>query len=145
MNFFAPTNICLGHLGFLIPPKSSLCFKFHMFLTRVSHSKALCYGVSKCKFFICQSNGGLCRTSQDNPMMTKKFRNEMTLKTTLLMCEEMVTSDALVSCVTYPNERIQPSMTSTNTSVPFSTRTNLYCRTNSLSIKHVYVLKSKNV
>jgi hypothetical protein len=35
-------------------------------------------------------------------------------------------------------------MISTSTSVPFSTRTNLYGRTNSLSIKHVYALKSRN-
>ncbi len=141
---FVPTNICLGHLGFLIPPRSSFCFKFHMFLAKVSHSRASSCGVSKWRLLICQSNGGLCRTIQHNPMITRFFGDEMTLKTTLLMCEPMVTFDALVSCVIGPDERFWPSTTSTGTSVPFSTRTNLYCCTNSLSIKRAYALKSRN-
>jgi hypothetical protein len=43
----------------------------------------------------------------------------------------------LVSCVIGFNERIQLSMTLTNTNVSFSTKANLYCHINSLSMKHV--------
>jgi hypothetical protein len=57
----------------------------------------------------------------------------------------MVTFNGLVSCVTSLDERFRPSTTSIDTSVLFSTRTNLYCHTNSLSIKHANVLKSRNV
>ncbi len=77
-----------------------------MLLTRVAHSKALCCGVWKQRFFICQSIGGLCQTNQDNPMMTRFLREKMTLKTTLLVWEPMVTSNVLVSCVIGPNERL---------------------------------------
>jgi hypothetical protein len=48
----------------------------------------------------------------------------MTLKTTLLVWEPMVTFNGLVSCVISHDERFRPSMTSTGTSVFFSTRTN---------------------
>jgi hypothetical protein len=51
----------------------------------------------------------------------------------------------LVLWMINPNERLWPSMISTDTGVFFSIKTNLYCHTNSLSIKHVDALKSKNV
>jgi hypothetical protein len=76
--------------------------------------------------------------------MTRFLRDEMTLKKTLLMWEPMVTFNGLVSCVTHPNKRLQPLMTSTETSVHFSTRANLYYYINSLSIKHVDALKLRN-
>jgi hypothetical protein len=66
----------------------------------------------------------------------------MTLKTTLLVWKSMVTSDGLVSCVIVPNERFQPLIISISSTVFFSIKTNLYCHTNSLSIKHVDVLES---
>jgi hypothetical protein len=47
MKAFALTNNGLGHLGHLVPSRFSFYFKFSMLLTKVSHSKALCYGVSK--------------------------------------------------------------------------------------------------
>jgi hypothetical protein len=56
----------------------------------------------------------------------------------------MVTSNGLVSFVISLDERLQPSMTSIDINVFFSTRTDLYCQTNSLSIKHVDVLKSRS-
>jgi hypothetical protein len=69
----------------------------------------------------------------------------MTLKTTLLVWELEVTFNGLVSCVIGHDERFRPpSMTSTGTSVLFSTRTNLYCHVSSLSIKHVDVLESRS-
>jgi hypothetical protein len=43
--------------------------------------------------------------SQDNPMMIGFFKDEMTLNTTLLKCDPMVISNALVSCVTSLEER----------------------------------------
>ncbi len=145
MKAFAPTNKSLGHLSLLIPSRSSLCSKFCILLRRILHSKALCYGVSKWKLFICQSICELCRTNQDNPMMIGVFRNEMTLMTTLLVWELMVTSDGLVSCVIGLDERFRPLMISINTNVFFSIKTNLYCHTNSLSIKHVDALESRSV
>ncbi len=75
-------------------------------------------------------------------MMTRYFGNEMTLKTTLLVWQPMVTPNALVSCLIGHDERLQPLMTSTGTNVFFSIRANLYCRTNSLSMKCVDMLKS---
>jgi len=127
MKVFIPTSEGLGHLSLLVPLRFPYCFKFCILMTRVSHSRGLCYGVSKWKLFICQSTLGLCGTSQDNPMMTRFLRDEMTLKTTLLVWEPMVTSNGLVSWVTNSDERLRPSMTSTNTSVFFSTKINLYC------------------
>ncbi len=120
------------------------CFKLCMFLTRVSHSKASCYGVSKWKLLICHSRG-LCRTSQDNLMMTWLLGDEMTLKTTLLVWEPMVTSNGLVSWVNSLDEKFWPSMTSGGIGVFFSTKANLYCHTNSLSRKHVDAPYSRNV
>jgi hypothetical protein len=67
------------------------------------------------------------------------------LKTTLLVWESMVTSNGLVTCVIGLDEKLWPSMTSTNTNVFFTTKTNLYCHINSLSIRHVDAPKSKNV
>jgi hypothetical protein len=135
----------LGHLGLLVPSRSSFCFKFCMFLTRVSHSMASYYGVSNWKLLVCQSTCRLCKTCQYDPIMTRFLGDEMTLKTTLLVWEPIVTSNGLVSCVTNLDERFKPSMTSISTSVLFSTRTNLYCHTNFLSIKHDDVLKSRSV
>ncbi len=145
MKAFAPTNKSLGHLSFLIPSRFSLCFIFWMFPTRVSHSRASCCAVSKWRFLVCQSIHGLCITQQDNPMMTRFFKDEMTLKTTLLVWEPMVIFNGLVSCVINRNERFQPSMTLTDTGVLFSTITNFYCCTTSLSIKNANALKSISV
>jgi hypothetical protein len=47
MKAFAPTNKGFEHLGLLIPSKFSFCSKICMLLMKVSHSKALFYGVSK--------------------------------------------------------------------------------------------------
>ncbi len=69
----------------------------------------------------------------------------MTLNITFLVWDPTVTSNGLVSCVIGLDERFQPSMTSTNIGVFFPIRANLYCGTNSLSIKHVDVPKSKSV
>ncbi len=78
-------------------------------------------------------------------MMTRFFGDEMTLKTTLLMWEPMVTSNGLVSWVTNLDERLWLSMTLIDIGVLFSIRTNLYCWTNSLFINHANALESKNV
>jgi hypothetical protein len=78
-------------------------------------------------------------------MMTRFLGYEMTLKTTLLVWEPMVTFYGLVSWVIGLNEKLRPLMTSNNIGVFFSTKTNLYCYTNSFSIKHVDALKSRNV
>jgi hypothetical protein len=77
--------------------------------------------------------------------MTRFLGDEMTLKITLLLWEPMVTYNGLVSWVIVPNQTLQPSMTSTCIGVFFSIIANLYCRTNSLSIKHVDALESINV
>jgi hypothetical protein len=63
----------------------------------------------------------------------------------LVSVKTMATSNALVSCVTSPNEKLQLLMMSTYTSVFFFTKANLYYCTNFLSMKHANVLESKNV
>jgi hypothetical protein len=82
--------------------------------------------------------------SHDNPMTIRFVGDEMTLKATLLVCVIIVISKALVSCVTSPKEKLQPSMTSTTIGVFFFTRIILCCCTNSL-MKHVDALESSNV
>jgi hypothetical protein len=57
----------------------------------------------------------------------------------------MITSNALVSCVIGPDERLQPSMTSIGINVFFSTNVNLYCHPNSLLMKCVDMSKSISV
>ncbi len=116
-----------------------------MLLTKVSHFKALCCGVSKWRLFVCQSIRGLYKASQNNPMMTIFLEKEMTLKTTLLVWELMVKSNVMVSFVIGPNEKFWSSMTLISTNVLFFTRANLYCHTKSLSMKHANALESKNV
>ncbi len=73
------------------------------------------------------------------------FENEMTLKTTLLVWDPMVTSNGLVSCVTSPNEKLQPSMNSTSIDVLFFAKANLYYHISSSSIKHLDVPESRSV
>jgi hypothetical protein len=51
----------------------------------------------------------------------------------------------LVSCVIGLDEKLQPSMTSTDISMFFSIWANLYCRTDYLSMKHIDVPKSRSV
>jgi hypothetical protein len=83
--------------------------------------------------------------SQNNPMMVGFAREEMTLKTTLLVCDPMVISNSLVSCIIGFEKRFRPSITSTTIDVVFFTKGNLSCHTNSLSMKHVNAPKSSNV
>jgi hypothetical protein len=75
--------------------------------------------------------------NHDNPMMIGFVGNETRLKITLLLCDLIVTINALVPCVTGLEKRFQPSIISTTTGVTISTNANLCCRTNSLSMKHV--------
>jgi hypothetical protein len=75
--------------------------------------------------------------NHDNPMMIGFVRDEMTLKTTLLMCDPIVTVNALVSCITSLEKMFRPLITSIATSVAFSTNVNLCYHTNSLLMKHV--------
>jgi hypothetical protein len=70
-------------------------------------------------------------------MMIRYFEDEITLKTTLLVCCAKVISNALVLCVTSLEEQLQPSMISTHTIVFLFTKANLCCHTNSFSMKHV--------
>jgi hypothetical protein len=77
--------------------------------------------------------------NHDNLMMIGFVVDEMTLKTTLLLHDPIVTINALVSCVIGHEERFQPSITSTTTGVVFSNNVKLCCRTNSLLMKHANV------
>jgi hypothetical protein len=63
---------------------------------------------------------------------------------TLLVWKPMATSNALVSCVVDFDERLQPLITLTSTSVFFFTKANLYYYTNFLLTKHVDAFESKN-
>jgi hypothetical protein len=82
--------------------------------------------------------------SHDNPMMIGFVRDDMTLKTTLLLCGLIITVNVLVSCVTGPKKRFRPSIASTTTGVVFSTNAKLCCRTNYLSMKHADAPKSRS-
>ncbi len=83
--------------------------------------------------------------NHDNPMMTGFVENEMTLKTTLLLCDSIVIVNVLVSCITGLEKRFQLSITLIATGVTFSTNVKLCCLTNSLSMKHVDAHESKSV
>ncbi len=82
--------------------------------------------------------------SHDNPMIIRFVGDEMTLKTTLLLCDLIVTINALVSCITGLEERLRPMITLTATCVVFSTNTKLWCHTNSLPMKHVDAPESRS-
>jgi hypothetical protein len=69
-------------------------------------------------------------------MMIGFVGNEMTLKTTLLLCDPIITVNALVSCVTGLEERFWPLIILTAIGVIFSTNAKLCCCTNTLSMKH---------
>lgn len=48
------------------------------------------------KKIVCQSTHGLYKVNQENPMMIKFVRDEITLKTILLKCDPMVFTNTLV-------------------------------------------------
>jgi hypothetical protein len=83
--------------------------------------------------------------SHDNPMMIGFVGDEMKLKTTLLLCDLIVTINVLVSCVTGLEKRFGPSIVSTTIGVIFSTNAKLCYRINSLSMKHADASESKSV
>jgi hypothetical protein len=83
--------------------------------------------------------------SHENPMMIGFVENEMTLKTTLLLCDPIIIINALVSCITSPEERFQPMLISTTIGVAFSTNVKLCCCTNLLSMKYADAPESKSV
>jgi hypothetical protein len=83
--------------------------------------------------------------SQNNWTIIGFFWDEMKLNTTLLECDPMVISNALVSCVIGLEKRLQLLMISIPTNVTFFTKANLCCCISSLSTKHVDALKSRIV
>jgi len=99
---------------------------------------------SKWKLLVFQSIRRLCKMSHDNPMMIRFVRNEMTLKTTLLLYDLIITINTLGSCVTTHEERLWTSIILTATSITFSTNTKLCYHTNFLLMKHVDAPESKN-
>ncbi len=68
----------------------------------------------------------------------------MTLKTTLILCDPIITINTLISCVTSLEKKFGPSITLTTIGVTFSTNAKLCCCTNSLSMKHANALESRN-
>jgi hypothetical protein len=78
----------------------------------------------------------------DNPMMIGFVKNEMTLKTTLLLCDRIITVIALVSCITGPKKSYDHHLIAT--SVAFSTNIKLCSNTNSFLMKHIDALESKS-
>jgi hypothetical protein len=109
--------------------------------------KALYFGVisfisSKWKFIVFQSTQALHKMSHDNPMMIGFVGDD--LKTTLLLCDPIVTINILVSCVIGPEKRFRPSIILTAIGVIFSTNAKLCYRTNSLSMKHADAPNSRS-
>jgi hypothetical protein len=82
---------------------------------------------------------------QNEPMMIRFVGNEMTLKITLLLCDLIVTINALVPCVTSLRERFQSSIISIATCVTFSTNAKLCCHINYLSAKDENASKRRSV
>jgi len=78
-------------------------------------------------------------------MMIGFVQDEMTLKTTLLLCDPIIIVNAMVSCIIGLEERFQPLITLTVAYVLFSTNTKLCCWTNPLSMKHANALELINV
>jgi hypothetical protein len=104
------------------------------------HFDVSSFGTSKWKLFISQSIHGLCKRKQDNPMMIEFVKDEITLKTTLLVCNPMIIFNALVSCVVSFEKKPLITM-----NIVFFTRVSLNYRTNFLSMKHLDAPKSSNV
>jgi hypothetical protein len=77
-------------------------------------------------------------------MMIGFVQDEMTLKTTLLLCDPIIIVNALVSCIIGLEERFRPLITLTTTCVIFFTNTKLCCWTNPLLMKHANALKLRN-
>jgi hypothetical protein len=82
---------------------------------------------------------------QDSQMMMGFVEDEMTLKTILLLCDPIITINALVSCITGLEERFQPSIILTAISVTFSTNIKLCYHMNPLSMKHADAPESRSV
>jgi hypothetical protein len=104
------------------------------------HFDVSSFGTSKWKLFIFQSIHGLCKRKQDNPMMIEFVKDEITLKTTLLVCNPMIIFNALVSSVVSFEKK--PLIT---VNIVFFTRVSLNYRTNFLSMKHLDAPKSSNI
>jgi hypothetical protein len=64
--------------------------------------------------------------NHDKPMMIGFVGDEITLKTTLLVCVPILIFKALVSCIIGLEERLQPLMTSMATSMFFFTKIILF-------------------
>jgi hypothetical protein len=77
---------------------------------------------------------------QDSPMMIGFVGDEMTLKIIPLVCDPMVTSSLLVSCIASLEKIHGLLITFIDTNVVFFTKVNLCCRTNSLLMKHASAL-----
>ncbi len=154
----------LKMFGSWLPPISPSCLSFYMcrlilvvsscvescsesnvFVGKVSYFGVISFTDSKWRLFIFQSIWRLCKMNHDNPMMIGFVGDEMTLKTTLLLCDPIVIVNALVSCVISFEERFWPSITSITIGVIFSTNAKLCCHTNSSLMKHVDALESKCV
>jgi len=67
--FCMHSSPCLFSVTWHTPSWFLLC----LFLTRVSHSMASCFGVLNWRLLICQSTHGLCKTSQNKSNDEKNF------------------------------------------------------------------------
>jgi len=116
-----------AHHGF--PPTRlwDYLFLFPMFLALMFKVKTLHMPIHP---WIMQSE------DQDSPMMIGFVGDEMTLKTIPLVCDPMVTSSLLVSCIANLEKKHGSLIIFTNSNVVFFTKVNLCCCTNSLLMKH---------
>jgi hypothetical protein len=58
----------------------------------------------KTPYMLESSIHGLCKVSQDNPMMMRFVRDEMIMKKIPLVCNPIVTFSTLVSCIINPKK-----------------------------------------
>jgi hypothetical protein len=78
---------------------AKLCLDSHALVGKASHFGVVWFTNSKWRVLVFQSIRRLCKMNHDNPMMIMFVKDEMTLNTTLLLCDPIVTTKALVSCV----------------------------------------------
>jgi hypothetical protein len=80
--------------------------------------------------------------SQERPRTTRFEGDLMTLNAIVLWCPFRITSNGIVSCITSPNTRCLPSITSTRIGFFFVMSSNLWQFTKSLLMKYVEAIES---
>jgi hypothetical protein len=93
---------CMHWLILDVSSHVELCLESNVLFGKASYFGVVSFTDSKWKLLVFQSTQGLCKMNHDNLMMIRFIGDEMTLKITLLLCDPIVTINALVSCIIAP-------------------------------------------